>query len=210
MKKQVEKEHYLFSKYMNKRRWCSVWHQLDEVLSLQPDKVLEVGPGSGMFKVVAEKFGLNVDTLDISEDLNPDIVASATEMPIADNSYDLVCSFQMLEHLPIEMSLAAFKEMARVSRNTLVISLPDAEPCWPYSIYIPRVGQKSFHIKNPFLKIKKHEFDGEHYWEINKKGYELNSIQKWLLDAAQGFELANTYRVPEIPYHRFFIYKRKC
>ena len=64
MKKQVEKEHYRFSRYMTKERWCSIWHQLDEVLRLQPNNVLEVGPGAGLFKALAGNFELKIDTLD--------------------------------------------------------------------------------------------------------------------------------------------------
>lgn len=208
MQKQVEKEHYSFSKYMSKRRWCSTWHQLDEVLSLKPERVLEIGPGSGIFKAVASTFGLEVETLDIAEDLNPDIIASATDMPLANKSYDVVCSFQMLEHIPFDMSIGALKEMARVSSGHIVISLPDAEVRWPYNFHVPRLGTKTLMVKKPLSKIKVHEFDGEHYWEINKKGYELGFVQESIEAAVKGFELKRTYRVPENPYHRFFVFSR--
>ncbi|AJQ95470.1 class I SAM-dependent methyltransferase [Gynuella sunshinyii] len=208
MDKQVEKKHYDFSKYVTKERWCSIWHQLDEVLGLEPESVLEVGPGPGLFKAVAGGFGLKVDTLDIAEDLNPDIIASAVDMPLSDKSYDVVCSFQMLEHIPFDMSKNALKEMARVSRNHIVISLPDAEIQWPYSLYVPKRGTKKLLLKRPFSKIKEHEFDGEHYWEINKKGYELQVIQGEIENSLEGFKLKKTYRVPENPYHRFFVFER--
>jgi SAM-dependent methyltransferase len=209
MKKQVEKEHYDFSRYMSKKRWCSVWHQLDEVLKLQPERVLEVGPGPGLFKSVAQSFGLTIVTLDIAEDLCPDIVASATNIPAADDSYDVVCSFQMLEHLPFEMSLDAFHEMARVAKSHIIISLPDAEVRWPYSFYVPKIGSKTVLLKRPRLKVRDHEFDGEHYWEVNKKGFELEFILSNLLSFAEEFSLTKTYRVPENPYHRFFVFDRK-
>ena len=209
MKIQVNKNHYNFSRYMKKKRWCSIWHQLDEVLGLEPEKVLEIGPGLGLFKSVASVFGLRIDTLDIADDLKPDILASATDIPLADKSYDVVCSFQMLEHIPFDMTIDALKEMARVSKKYIVISLPDAEKRWPYSFFIPNVGIKSFSIKKPFHKIKENKFNGQHYWEINKKGYELEVIKKKFLDTLVGFELIKTYRVPENLYHRFFIFVRK-
>lgn len=208
MKKQVEKEHYDFSKYMGKRRWCSIWHQLDEVLKLEPETILEIGPGPGLFKAVAAGFGLKVQTLDIAEDLNPDIVASATDMPLEDKSYDVVCSFQMLEHIPFEMSLDALKEIARVSKKHIVISLPDAEIRWPYSLHVPKLGTKTIQLKKPLAKVKEHVFDGEHHWEINKKGYELPAIQAEIEKAVSEFKLDKTYRVPENPYHRFFVFTR--
>ena len=63
--KQVESSHYAFSRYMDQRRWASIWHQLDEVLSLQPNKVLEIGAGAGIFKQVASCYGVFVESLDI-------------------------------------------------------------------------------------------------------------------------------------------------
>jgi len=127
-KKQVDKSHYDFDRYMSKQRWCSFWHQLDEIQNLKPSGVLEIGPGPGLFKIVAEKFGLKVDTMDLDPELNPDHLGSVTSMPFGDATYDVVCAFQMLEHLPYEVSLQALDEMLRVCRRYVVISLPDARP----------------------------------------------------------------------------------
>jgi ubiquinone/menaquinone biosynthesis C-methylase UbiE len=127
MKKQVDKSHYEFYSYMAKTRWASVWHQVDEVLSFKPQSVLEVGPGPGVFKAVLGRFGPDVKTLDLDPDLSPDYMASADSMPFDDKAFDVVCAFQMLEHVPYEKSLEIFREMVRVARKGVVISLPDAE-----------------------------------------------------------------------------------
>ena len=202
-KKQVEKSHYEFARYMNKGRWASFWHQLDEVIRLEPANVLEIGPGPGAFKQMATLFGLTVETLDLDPDLKPDHVGSATALPFADGSYDVVCAFQMLEHLPYETALQAFAEMVRVSRRHVVISLPDARPVWPYRFHVPKFGTRSLLFPRPILKQPEHVFDGEHHWEINKKGYDLARVTKdfgWLC------HLTRTYRVFENPYHRFFVF----
>lgn len=207
-KKQVDKTHYEFSRYMNKSRWASVWHQLDEVIRLNPSNVLEIGPGPGVFKQMATLFGLRVETLDLDPDLKPDYVGSATAMPFADTSYDVVCAFQVLEHVPYEKSLEIFSEMARVARKGVIISLPDAATRWPIAIHIPRLGIKWLSIPKPRLGLPDHLPDPEHYWEINKAGYSLVRLQDDL-DRIGSMELANTYRVDENPYHRFFIFKQK-
>ena len=85
-KKQVDKTHYEFYRYMSKGRWASLWHQLDEVIQLKPSNVLEVGPGPGAFKQMAILFGLAVETIDLDPDLKPDHVGSATALPFADAS----------------------------------------------------------------------------------------------------------------------------
>ncbi|HRF43378.1 MAG TPA: class I SAM-dependent methyltransferase [Candidatus Competibacteraceae bacterium] len=202
--KQVEEGHYEFSRYMSKSRWCSVWHQLDEVQKLKPNRVLEVGPGPGLFKTVAATFGISVETLDFDPDLKPDHVGSATAMPFSDGAYDVVCAFQMLEHLPYEAALQAFGEMARVSRSHVIISLPDARPVWRYQLHIPKLGSCDFFIPRPLLKAPVHVFDGEHYWEINKQGYPLSRV---IADCSKHLKLVKTYRVFENSSHRFFIFE---
>lgn len=204
MKKQVHKSHYAFGKYVQKRRWSSMWHQLDEVIKLAPDDVLEVGPGPGIFKANATTLGFNVETVDIDPELTPDYVTSVFDMPFDDGSYDVVCAFQMLEHLPWEDSKRAFKEMVRVARKGLVISLPDAAVRWPISIHIPRIGPVKFSMPKPRIRAQEHEFDGEHYWEINKHGYPLNRVETEFF-GVPGVQIEKTYRVHENPYHRFFV-----
>lgn len=205
-KKQVDKEHYQFSKYITKRRWASMWHQLDEVLALEPSSVLEIGPGPGVFKALAGALGVQVETLDLDPELEPDHVSPAEDMPFMDNSYDVVCAFQMLEHVPYNTALAIFAEMCRIAIKHVVISLPDAQQGWPYSLYVPKKGDVKFFIPLPLIITKEHVFDGEHYWEINKKGYRVRKVNDDL-EKAGGVELSRTYRVKEFPYHRFFIYQ---
>lgn len=205
MQKQVDKTHYDFDKYVTKNRWASMWHQLDEVKKLEPTNVLEIGPGPGLFKAMSTAIGIHVETLDLDAELKPDHVASVFKMPFENFAFDVVCAFQMLEHLPFENSLEAFSEMNRVAKRGLVISLPDAAMCWPMALYIPKIGQKWLHIPKPTWGMRKHQFDGEHYWEINKAGYPLRYIIEEFKKLTKK-KLKYTYRVNENPYHRFFIW----
>jgi len=203
--KQVDKGHYAFARYMTKARWCSVWHQLDEIQKLSPASVLEVGPGSGILKAAAAIFGVSLETLDIDPELRPDHVASVTAMPFADASYDAVCAFQVLEHFPYEVSLLAFAELVRVSRRTVLISLPDAKIAWRYQFHLPKVGSFDFLASRPRLRAPEHMPDREHFWELNKRGYPVSRI---VADFTKHVRLIRTYRVPENPYHRFFVFAR--
>lgn len=202
--KQVDVDHYEFERYMSKARWNSVWHQLDEVKKLNPNNVLEIGPGPGVFKSVATQFGLEVETLDVDVALKPDCVASVTSLPFENESFDVVCAFQMLEHLPYEVALNAFEEIVRVSRKGVVISLPDAKRLWTLRLPVPFYGPCDIFLPRPQVR-KKHDFDGQHYWEINKLGYHLSRI---IVDFSRFIQLAKTYRVFELPYHRFFVFHK--
>jgi SAM-dependent methyltransferase len=208
MEKQVDGSHYKFYEYIDKRRWASMWHQIAEISALDPESILEIGPGPGIFKAMANGLGFNVKTLDLAEDLNPDYVASAANIPLDNNEFDICCAFQVLEHLPFDVSKVAFSEMARVARRYVIISLPDAKKLWPFSFYIPKVGQKYFHVRKPFDFVKDHVFDGQHYWEVNKKGYEITKVISEFIDASSNIELVKTYRVNENPYHRFFVFEK--
>ena len=207
MQKQVNKSHYEFGKYVHKRRWASMWHQLDEVIKLEPERVLEVGPGPGLFKAMAGAMGVHVETLDLDPELEPDHVASVFEMPFEDGAFDIVCAFQMLEHLPFEQSLEAFREMVRVAQKAVVISLPDAATRWPVSIHVPKVGPVRLLIPKPRLVAPTHKFDGEHHWEISKAGYSLKRVTSDLLDGVP-LRLTKTFRVHEHSYHRFFVFEK--
>lgn len=190
---------------MKRDRWASTWYQLDEVIRLNPTKVLEIGPGPGVFKQVAALFGLKVDTVDLDPELKPDLVGSALNLPFFDASYDVVCAFQMLEHLPYEVSLNAFQELVRVSRRYVIISLPDARPVWRFCLNVPILGTCSLLFSRPILTNPKHIFDGEHYWEINKKGHSLTRV---LSDFGSFCNVLKTYRPFENPYHRFFVCRK--
>lgn len=203
--KQIDKTNYNFSKYIHKRRFSSMWHQLDEILATQPDSVLEIGPGPGIFKILASIFGIKVETLDLDPELEPDHVGDIENMPFDDKKYDVVCAFQVLEHLPYDAALVALNEMVRVSRRYVIISLPDAKVVYRCSFQIPKIGEINLFIPKPTLRSKAHVFNGEHYWEINKKGYSLNKV---IQDFSAFCKIEKTYRVNENPYHRFFILRK--
>ncbi len=203
---QVEKTHYNFHNYVNKKRWMSIYCQLCEVSSLSPGNVLEIGIGSGVFKVLIDYYGINIDTVDIDSNLHPDYIASANNLSFDKNAYDCVCAFQVLEHLEYKQALQAFSEMVRVSKKHIVLSLPDSKKSWSQSFYIPKFGEFTIYIPKPRLFPSVNKFDGEHYWEINKKGYSLKRIINDF--SLYGVKMIRTYKVPENTYHRFFVFEK--
>lgn len=206
MKKQVDKSHYAFARYMDKARWTSLWHQLDEVAKLQPRNVLEIGPGAGVFANAARTFGLHVETLDFDPELRPDHLGSADAIPLADASFDVACAFQVLEHMPFDTSLKALAEMRRVARKAVIVSLPDVTTSWASTLTIPKFGTRRFVLPRPGYAPPEHRFDGEHYWEIGKRGYLADDVAAAMQAVIPDAPL-RTYRVHENQYHRFFVFE---
>ncbi len=200
---QVKKNHYVEELYDKKSRFISYWHQIDEVRKTMPVSVLEIGVGNGLVRDYLKRLGLDIITVDIDQRLHPDLVGSVLDMPVPDDAYDTVSCFQVLEHLPFDDFLSAARELARVSRKYVILSLPDVHRVFTMHGRVPGFGSYQAMVPIPRLKKLEHQFDGEHYWEIGKAGYSVGRIKRELNRA--GLILKHTYRVAENPYHRFFI-----
>lgn len=206
MKKQVDKNSYNFDKYCDLDRWSSYWYQIKEVLKCFPKTVLEIGVGDKVFaSYLKNNTNIKYLCLDIAEDLSPDVIGSVENTPFQDGSFDLVCAFEVLEHLPFEKFENNLLELKRVSKKNVIISLPH----WGRHF--------SFYMRLPFLKIIKgqykfnglsieHKFDGQHYWEIGKKGYSFKLIKKIIEDC--GFKIRKDYICFNSPYHHFFVLEK--
>jgi ubiquinone/menaquinone biosynthesis C-methylase UbiE len=172
--------------------------------------MLEIGIGSGVLGAILKKIDCPYKSMDIDPELTPDYVGSILKIPFSNDSFDVVGCFQVLEHLPFGQFHHALNELLRVACKAVIISLPDDGKLWSYSLYIPKLGTKRVQFPRPFTKTVAHTFDGEHYWEINKKGYEIKRIKEIIENISQGhhFMLERNYRVWENTYHHFFVIKK--
>lgn len=99
--------------------------------------ILDVGCGNGLFinHILKNKSNFQslskMSAVDRSKaalshiDANIDkIQASIDSLPYEDNSYDVVTCLEVIEHLPLEVYKKAISEIYRISKSTIIISVP--------------------------------------------------------------------------------------
>lgn len=203
----IARAHYDFARYVDPKRWASYWHQIHETLQLQPRSVLEVGVGTGLYKSALQCLGCPVTSVDVNPALRPDHVGSVTALPFADGSYGAVVAFQVLEHLPYDDFRRSIAEMRRVASEHVVISLPDARKVWRGLLDLGK-GERRWLITRPGWRPRVHRVTGDHQWEISKQGYPVERIVADL--EASGLEVLRQYPVPQNPYHRMFVCRKRA
>jgi len=201
--KQVDKDAYKFNRYVGSDRWGSYYYQLREIFACKPTSVLEIGVGNHIVEDVLKRHDIAYTSVDIADDLLPDVIASVTKLPFADNSFDVVCAFEVLEHMPFDQFEKALGEIARVTTHTALLSLPYFGPSLRGEFKMPFLPRIRFAWKIPYPK--KHYFNGEHYWEIGKRGYSLRRIRRII---GKYFILEKEFVPFENQYHHFFILKK--
>jgi SAM-dependent methyltransferase len=96
--------------------------------------LLDAGCGNGVFVnyLSEHRKDLAIFALDRSKaalkhvKTNP-ILGDVSELPFADNHFDCITCLEVLEHLPIEVYNKTLRELARVSKKYLIISVPYKE-----------------------------------------------------------------------------------
>ncbi len=156
------------------------------------ESVLIIGIGDGLLPLILkEHLHLSVDTADIDKNLNPDYLVSVHNLSSKiKKKYDLVICSNVLEHLPFDYFSKSLREINKVTKRYVLITLPYAG--FGVNLKFTLIHLFSFHIviKIPYF-LKRHRFNGEHYWEIGTKGYPLSRIKKIIKE--NGFKILTSY-----------------
>lgn len=194
---------YLETTYLTAERMAAYYYQYKQIRSLHAQQVLEIGIGNGLLSFLLKQTGLNVTTLDYDRRLNPDINALVTRIPCDDEAFDLAACFEVLEHLPYDQFQTAMGEIRRVVKRYVVLSLPDTRAF--IKLHIPLLARKRL-WELPMFFARQHRYDGQHYWELNKKGYALGKVCDDI--RAVGFEVIQTQRFWEFPFNHMIVLEK--
>jgi len=203
-KPQVHPAHYMHQ-YDSLGRWASYWYQIHEIIDKKPESVLEIGIGNKTVLNYLRQQNIEVTGVDIDARLKPDVVADVTDLSVfQSDSFDVVACCEVLEHLPFDNFDRTLKEIHRVAKKWVVISLPHFGPFFTFSFHLVRFNPLKVAIKLPFPR--KHVFNGQHYWEVGKIGFSVRKISSHINKA--GFEIVKQFHVFENPDHLFFVLQK--
>jgi 2-polyprenyl-3-methyl-5-hydroxy-6-metoxy-1,4-benzoquinol methylase len=151
---------------------------LDELWeAAAPDSVLDVGCGEGVLTRewagrlgTGRVVGVDLDDPKLRKEWEANArsnleyrTAEADSLPFADREFDVVAAIEVLEH--VSDPDAALREMARVARRRLLVSVP-REPLWRLlniarGAYLRRLGNTPGHL-NHWSKVGFHSLLTRH------------------------------------------------
>lgn len=205
--KQTASNHYDFSKYMHLSRWSCYYVQIKKTLALNPKSVLEIGPGDGLFGSYIVKSGIEYTACDHADDITSHVKVNLgfESLPFPDNHFDIVCAFQVLEHIPFEKVPFALSELARVSKRHVFLDIPQFGSHIQFLLKFPLLPRIAVHTVLPYPK--KHVFDGFHYWEVGKKGFSPRKIRTLI---TSNFKIIEEFSIIENPKERFYLLEKRA
>ncbi|MEK6983480.1 MAG: class I SAM-dependent methyltransferase [Nanoarchaeota archaeon] len=202
-KVQVAHEHYS-NDYDNFSRWVSYWNQISQIKILNVKNVLEVGVGNKTLSNYLRNHNFNVTTIDIDKNLKPDFIGSVLNLPFPKNSFDAIVCFEVLEHIPFKEFENALKQLKRVTKKYVILSLPQCRITISVMVKMPLIDNFGTILSFP-LPLK-HNFDGEHYWELGKRGSSHKFVRKIIKN---NFEILREFTPVLDNYHCFYVLRKK-
>ena len=201
-------KHYRDPAYIGDGRFISLGNQVREVLSTGAKKVAEVGTGPGLLAAILRQYGVEVVTVDILAGLRPSVVAALPHLPLADGAVGTVACFETLEHLPLDALRPSLGELARVSSEWVVLSVPDitstlydrfrvtwrALRSWDKSLLPRRAAHRGSFGTDP-----------DHHWEIGNSA-SVSTVTKAAKGA--GLQVVRDFRPALHAYHHFFVMRK--
>lgn len=196
--------------YDDIKRFLSYFYQIDIIRNTQAKNILEIGIGNKLVSNYLKNNDIKVTTCDFNKNLEPDVVADIRELPFLDDFFELIVACEILEHLPWNDFDKILSELARVTKKNVLISLPYYSASFEFIIRFPLVGKI---FKYPFIDLflripifwGKLKEDGEHHWEIGRKGYPLKKIRKAMKNR---FIIKKEVRPILNQHHHFFLLEK--
>lgn len=211
----ISKQHYFDRKYLKRERMFSFVEQIELVKKYAEPahSILEVGKGNGFVSnFLMDYLGYqSVKTVDVNKDLQPDFVDDIiAPKQLTENSFDVITCYEVLEHMPFEMSVQAVQNMVKFARKYVLISVPDMR--YFFSLRATLFGTLPIMMgrllsTRRFLNPRK-KFGSDHYWEIgletDEVKYSGDYVRRHLF---QSCNVVHDQRDIAVPWHHYYVVK---
>ncbi|MEM2424879.1 MAG: class I SAM-dependent methyltransferase [Candidatus Bathyarchaeia archaeon] len=179
-------EEYIRERFLESKDEMERFYRVISLIPEDATSLLDVGCGTGIFLKLLHKYrGIEGVGIDISE-VNVNFARAhgllvekgdVANLRFKDKSFDVVTALEVIEHLPYSTYKRALKEIARVSKRLIIISVPYNEKrrfiTCPYcgTVFNPSYHIRSFKEKTltslfPGFKLQKIERVGVGYQPI--------------------------------------------
>ncbi len=215
---------YFANDFMDHRvlHWTSVFLQCKPIVQREDVRtVLEFGGGRDVTRALSRHMGIDHRSVDASDRFYPDYVSSIIDFPFDGTQYDLVCSFECLEHNPFEELDRLVPHMLKFTRRYLYVSLPYSG-AWlslHLNLRLPRLnlgltkyltldflGGRRIDPR-PFYKLPRKQRYAEHWWEVGRPGFGKKRIIRKF--ESFGLKLVSCAHNPYFPHHLFLLFEKK-
>jgi SAM-dependent methyltransferase len=157
---------------------------------LKSGAILEIGSGPygiGTFRKVPFT-GCDLAFLDEPKWPMTPLIASAADLPLADQSFDVVLASDVLEHVPPELRKAVIQEALRVARRLVIFGFP----CGVIAHELDEELREIFLTRNLHVPIWLEEhmeaafpepslFEGIPGWNVDQRSNESIRFHRWLM-----------------------------
>tara|TARA_R110002096_G_scaffold85802_3_gene197852 strand:+ start:480 stop:1223 length:744 start_codon:yes stop_codon:yes gene_type:complete len=199
--------------------WTSVWLQAREIIR-RPDihRVLEFGSARNILKLLVENYGIHHTAVEVNGEIfSPDVVATIDGFE-SEETYDVVCAFEVLEHNPFEEIEGLVRKMASFSTKYVYLSIPCSGRFFSISLNanLPRIQfRKTFHwtwsrlrrLVRPVEEFRKRpDKYNPHWWEVGDKDRTEKDVEKLFENC--DLKLIEKIHNPLFPYHLFFLLEK--
>jgi len=165
MKKSIERLHYENADLWSRVRWADaslVAERAGRVLELIPESarsVLDVGSGNGLLARLSRGkhpiVSLDRSIAALQQAEGKRCQGTAFALPFGTDSFDVVVSMEMLEHLPAPSYQPALEEITRVSRKYIIITVPFMESLTRSFVTCPQC----YCYFHPYYHVRQYDAD---------------------------------------------------
>ncbi|UCF82794.1 MAG: class I SAM-dependent methyltransferase [Desulfobacteraceae bacterium] len=187
-----------WAKQIGLSNFINVYYIYKDIQSIGAcSKILIVGPGLGLDKIVLAWRGYEVTTLDIDGTFTPDYIGSVHDLNIfGSEQFDIVIASHVLEHLAEPYLNSAVKEIARVGKYALIyLPVHGKHLQWRFMTGSRKIDLSFIlDLYNYFRKpdgTSPCYMAGQHFWEVGMRGFKVRELKKRF---SEFFHVFDVYR----------------